>query len=189
MHYAKYQRRHLIKTGILCAFILGFALVSTYFIYHKFYGKNDQVYQEENLRITFHEKEGNKVTIQKITPVTDSVGLSTSPYSLTLENHTDHSVRYIISLENDEKTISDCGCIDNGIPYSIIKLGVHSSKKTLEPKLLSDIPNLAVYQSTLKKGEKEDVELRLWIDRTSTDINRDGHYHAQMIVKEQIVNS
>ncbi len=187
MNYVKYYRRHKIKVFIICAFILGFALVSTYLIYDKFSKTNDHIYRDENLKITFHEKTENRVTIDKITPVTDAVGRASDPYSFTLENHTDHTVRYMVSIEKDDEKITECGCIDNGIPYSLIKVAVNTSKTKIEPRLFSNIPNQMVYQATLKQGEMEDISLRLWIDKDSTDINRDGHFHGLIVVNEQNV--
>ena len=91
--YKQARKKMLIKNIIFMSVIIGLALVSTYKIYDKFQDERDKISNSSSLEVTFHDKAGEKVAITKITPVTDSVGLSSRTYRFTIKNNTATKVK------------------------------------------------------------------------------------------------
>ena len=100
--YKKYTRK---QEFIIIAFILILCLVSTYFIYNKFSDERKIDYNSENLEVIFNDKTGDKITIKKITPLNDSVGLSTKAHNFELNNNLTEKVNVKIILEDDQKAV------------------------------------------------------------------------------------
>ena len=99
MNY-KALRRHNLKSIIIIIFLLTFAIVSTYLIYNKFIRLREQDYDTGKMEIVFHDKEGNYINMERFTPVTDAVGLSSQDYNFTVKNGTSEAVNYKIVLED-----------------------------------------------------------------------------------------
>ena len=82
MNALKYRKREVL----MVIFIFLFAIITTKYIYDKFNGSSNVDYNTDTLDVTFHEKSGADVNILKVTPVTDSVGLSSKAYKFTIKN-------------------------------------------------------------------------------------------------------
>ena len=76
--YSEIRKREIIKNTIFIIFILILAVIPTHYIYYKFQGNRNIDFSSESLDVVYHESTGDKLTISKVTPVTDSVGLSSS---------------------------------------------------------------------------------------------------------------
>ena len=50
------------------------------------------------LEVTYRDNSGHKIAITKVTPLTDSVGLSTTNYGVTLSNNLTEKVNYRINV-------------------------------------------------------------------------------------------
>ena len=76
--YKSIRRRETIKNVVYISLILLVAVVSTYLIYNKFVDERKLDSSSEILDVTYKDNSGNKIAITKVTPLTDSVGLSTN---------------------------------------------------------------------------------------------------------------
>ena len=76
MLYKEMRKKEIIKNTIYISFILLIAIIPTYFIYYKFQDDRSIESNSDSLDVTYLEKTGDKISITKVTPVTDSVGLS-----------------------------------------------------------------------------------------------------------------
>ena len=108
--YKQARKKMLIKNIIFMSVIIGLALVSTYKIYDKFQDERDKISNSSSLEVTFHDKAGEKVAITKITPVTDSVGLSSRTYRFTIKNNTATKVKYAVKIVQDNKLYKKDKC-------------------------------------------------------------------------------
>ena len=91
-------KKELIKNGIFVSLILLVAIICTYKIYYKFQNDRDVDFNSESLSVVYHDTLGDKITLTKVTPVTDSVGLSTNTYSLDVHNNLTVGVPYQIKI-------------------------------------------------------------------------------------------
>ena len=80
--YSYNPKKEVMKNVIYIGIILLIAIISTYKIYYKFQDDRNVNFNSDSFVITFHEKTGDKVNITKVTPVTDSVGLSSNSFKL-----------------------------------------------------------------------------------------------------------
>ena len=81
------RKKELIKNIILITAIFALAIISTYYIYNRFDNSEVVYYTSESLDITYKEDNGDKIAITNVTPVTDSVGLSTPAHTVTVKNN------------------------------------------------------------------------------------------------------
>ena len=93
MYYTYNRKKELIKNALIIGFILFIAIFSTYYIYHMFNDTENIDYSSESLDITFHEDHGEELDITKVTPLTDSVGLSSKGHTFTITNNLTESVK------------------------------------------------------------------------------------------------
>ena len=91
-------KKYLIKNIIYTTLIILLAIFSTYNIYYKFQDDRDVNYNSESFVVTFHEKSGDRMSITNVTPVTDSVGLSSKAYSLNIKNNLTVPVLFKIKI-------------------------------------------------------------------------------------------
>ena len=124
------RRREIIKNFIYIFFILLLAVVSTYYIYNKFQGARNIDFNSESLDVTYHEKTGDKLTINRITPVTDSVGLSSKAYLITIKNNLTEKVGYKVKILDDVEKYAEDMCEENSISKDNIRISVKTNKKS-----------------------------------------------------------
>ena len=183
--YQKYYRRHMIKSAIIIIFLLAFAIVSTYLIYHNFSNARERDIDTGEMEVVFHGKEGNKINLTRFTPVSDAVGLSSTEYSFTVKNNTDSSVRYKIVLEENTKRMSKDDCINSTIPKELLKLSLRVDHQTPTAMILSEYQDNVLFEDTLDSNSEEDYSIRLWAINSDFVIDRNSHYHAIIKVIEE----
>ena len=183
--YQKYYRRHMIKSAIIIIFLLAFAIISTYLIYHNFSSARERDVDTGEMEVVFHGKEGNKINLTRFTPVSDAVGLSSTEYSFTVKNNTDSSVRYKIVLEENTKRMSKDDCINSTIPKELLKLSLRVDHQTPTAMILSEYQDNVLFEDTLDSNSEEDYSIRLWAINSDFVIDRNSHYHAIIKVIEE----
>ena len=183
--YQSYYRRHMIKSTIIIIFLLAFAIVSTYLIYHNFSNEREQDIDTGEMEVVFHNKDGNKINLTKFTPVSDAVGLSSTEYNFTVKNSTANSVSYKIVIEPNTNKINNDNCSLKIIPSELLKLSLRVDHQTPEAKILSEYSDNVLYEDTLDANSEEDYSIRLWAINSDFVIDRDSHYHAVIKVIEE----
>jgi len=183
-----YYRKQMIKSGIIIAFILGFALVATHFIYYRFKDTRDQVSVSSSLEVTFHEKAGDKVSLLKVAPVSDSVGQSSHAYTFTIKNNLDRPVLYSVKLVKDLETMVEDLCEDRQMPLSIIKGVIRRDKEEHQLFMLSDLKDNTIVSRKLKGKESVSYTLRFWTGSSSLPLESDLHFHGRLQVVENGVD-
>ena len=97
---------------------------------NKFKNERNTDYTSASLEISFHEKQGNKISITKSSPVPDSIGLSSTAYTLTVTNNLTIPVNYKLILVPDENEIALDGCAESQIPLDIVKVALKEKSIT-----------------------------------------------------------
>lgn len=183
--YTKIRKKELIKTGIYVFFILGLALFSTYYIYNKFQGDRNIDFNSESLDVTYHEATGDKLTLNKVTPVTDSVGLSSKAYLITIKNNLTEKVDYKLRVLDDLKTIEEDNCKDNIIPEEDIRISIKANKTT-KIYSLDEIEDNTLLVDTMNALETKNIAIRVWIKQDSIlPSGSNMHYHGLMQIVEE----
>ena len=182
----KYQRKkEMIRNVIFISFILLIAVVSTYCIYYKFQDSRSIDFNSESLDVTYHEATGNKITISKVTPVTDSVGLSSKAYLITINNNLTERVNYVVKVVNDTETIKEEGCREILIPKENIRVSIKVNKNKNEIYNLSELERGVLLEREIKALGKDDISIRVWIDHDSSlPLGSDMHYHGNIQIVE-----
>lgn len=182
--YTYNRKKEIIKNVIYVGFILLLAVISTYYIYHKFEDKRSVDVNSDSLDITFHESTGEKVSILKVTPVTDSVGLTSKSYNITIKNNLTEKVDYKVLLLDDlEEYVSDM-CEERQIPSEDIRVSV-KSRGDNKITSLNEIENHLLVEDTIEALEKVEVSVRLWVKKESIiPMGSDMHYHGKLKVTE-----
>ena len=179
------RRREIIKNTVYVTFILLLAIVSTYYIYNKFQGARNIDFNSESLDVTYHEKTGDKLTLNKVIPVTDSVGLSSKAYSITIKNNLTEKVNYKVKIVDDLDTINSDQCIDNYIPKEDIRISIKENRKNNKIYTLSELEDGLLLDDEMDALEKKDLSIRIWIKQDSTlPMNAKMHYHGIMQIVE-----
>ena len=183
-------KRELIKNGIIVSIILLIAIVSTYHIYYKFQNDRDVDFNSESLNVVFHDTAGDKISITKITPVTDSVGLSSNTYSLDVHNNLTVGVPYQIKIIPDLDMVDEDDCSDITIPEEDIRISVKVGKKDNEIYSLNELKDGILLTETVDALKTDSISIRVWINKDSTLlVGSKMHYHGiiQVIENEDIV--
>lgn len=179
------RKKEIIKNTIMITLILSLALVSTHYIYYKFKDERNVDYNSKSLEVVFHEKEGNDITITKVTPVTDSVGLSSHAYTLTVKNNLTEKIEYDIKLIDDLEEIINDKCEEYRIDKNFIKVSIKEDKNNNQIYKLSDLKENILFHGKIKALAQKDYTIRVWIDKDSTlPTGGELHYHGQIDVIE-----
>ena len=179
-----YQLKARKKEIVVIIFILAFALVATYKIYYKFKDSRNVDYNTSTIDVTFHEKTGAEVNILKLTPVRDSVGLSSKAYTFTIKNNTNASLKYSINIDDNEMKVKDDDCLEYQIPHNLIKFSIHKNGEQNRIYTLSDLVNGEVLTRIIKANQQEEYTMRFWISGDSLQTGAGLHYHGLIKVND-----
>ena len=179
------RKKTLIKNVTYIIAILALAIIATYNIYYHFIGATDIDYSSESLDITFHEKNGAKVTITKAVPVSDSVGLSSPAYTFTIKNNLTEPVDYQIKLTEDLDAVLKDLCAETQLPKELLRVSIKSGKEKNIIFTVSDLESGILEIGTMQALEEKDFSVRLWLNNSETvNIINDSHYHGIIQVVE-----
>lgn len=179
------KNKFIIKNIIYITFILLLAVVSTHYIYYKFKDLRSIDYSSSSLDIVFNSKNGEKVSLTKVTPVTDSVGLSTQAYNLTITNNLTIGVDYKIKLVDDVETIENDDCSKKIIPKDYIRVAVKEENKKIKIYKLSEIEDNTLDLGEIKALDTKEYAIRVWVSNDEeVNIPSASHYHGIIQVVE-----
>ena len=185
--YKSIRRRETIKNVVYISLILLVAIVSTYLIYDKFVDERKIDSSSEMLEVTYRDNSGNKIAITKVTPLTDSVGLSTTNYGLTLSNNLTEEVNYKIIVKDDIETILEDHCEEYQISKDDIRISVKVGKNENKINTLSELVDGVLLEDKIKALAKEEISIRVWVSQNSTlPLGSNIHYHGIVDVIDYI---
>lgn len=179
------RKKMIIKNVTYIIAILALAIIATYNIYYHFIDATDTDYSSESLDITFHEKNGAKVTLTKAVPVSDSVGLSSPAYTFTIKNNLTEPVDYQIKLTEDLETVLEDLCAEAQLPKELLRVSIKSGKEKNIIFTVSDLEGGILEIGTMQALEEKDFSVRIWLNNSETvNIMNDSHYHGIIQVVE-----
>ena len=179
------MKKELLKQGIYVGIILLIAIISTYNIYYKFQNDRDTDFNSESLDVVYHDATKDKIEITKVTPVTDSVGLSSNSYNLSIKNNLTIGVNYAIKIQEDKDKILEDECGASQISPEDIRVSIKIGKGANKIFNLSDLEDGILYSNTIEALKEEDIVIRLWINKDSSLVSGSNlHYHGKIQVIE-----
>lgn len=174
------RKKEIIKNTVYITFILLLAIISTYLIYHKFQDTRNIDFSSESLDVTYHDIKGDKVSIDKITPVTDSVGLSSKSHSISIKNNLTENVRYKIKLLEDKEAYEGLE-EDKIIPKEDIRVSVKVNKKDTEIFDLVELEEGILLEDEIYALSTDHISIRLWIKQDSKLPSGEDMYYNGII--------
>ncbi len=178
-------RKERIRNFVVIAFILLIAIISTHYIYYKFNDDRNIDYNSESLEIIYHEKTGNKITLDKVTPLSDSVGMSQHPYSFSIKNNLTEEVKYKINIKDDIVAIAEDGCQDKQINKDLLRVSIKDGKKENKMYKLSELEDGLLLDTSLKALEEKEYSIHVWVARDEEIEKSNLHYHGTIEIIEE----
>lgn len=179
------RKKEIIKNVLIIGFILFIAVFATYNIYYKFEDERNVDYKAQNLDITFHQKTGDKITLTKVTPVSDAVGLSSKEYTFTIKNNQDVPSRYRIKLEDDKNKILSDECMEYLIPKDIIKVSIKENNDDDKIYILKDLKDGVIVNEKINKKTSKEYTIRVWTGNNTLPNGSELHYHGLIKIEEE----
>ena len=175
-------KKEIIKNIIYIGLILTFACITTYKIYTQFQTTRDVDYNSKSLDVVYHDN-GNKISLEKVTPMTDSVGISTKGYGVSVKNNLTVPIKYKIKIIDDSDLEKENEY--DVIPKEEIKVSIKEGKKINKIYYLNELEDGILLDSELNALENVDIVIRLWIQKDSTiPLTTDMEYHGIIQVIE-----
>lgn len=183
--YAYNRKKEIIKNTVYITFILLIAVVSTYFIYNKFQKTRTVDFNSDSLDVAYHETSGDKITINKVTPVTDSVGLSSKAYSISIKNNLTEKVRYKVKVLDDTEKMSEFDP-ETLIPKEDIRISVKVNKEDTEIYSLNELEDNVLLDTEITALGNDNVSIRVWIKQDSKlPIGSEMYYNGLIQLVEE----
>lgn len=183
--YAYNRKKEIIKNTVYITFILLIAVVSTYFIYNKFQKTRTVDFNSDSLDVAYHETSGDKITINKVTPVTDSVGLSSKAYSISIKNNLTEKVRYKVKVLDDTEKMSEYDS-ETLIPKEDIRISVKVNKEDTEIYSLNELEDNVLLDTEITALGNDNVSIRVWIKQDSKlPIGSEMYYNGLIQLVEE----
>lgn len=181
MYYKNLYRKEMIKNVVIIAIILFIAVFSTYHIYYSFDNTEEIDYSSTSLDITFHEETGEELDILKVTPLTDSVGLGTTPHTITITNNLTEEVNYKIKIVDNEEKMEEQDCEGITIPREEIRVSIKKSGEETKIYSLSELEDGVLISTKAKALEKTKYTIRIWVNDNSTLPGGSAHHYHGLI--------
>ncbi len=115
------------------------------------------------------------ITLTNKNIMDDISGLNTNKVLIHIENSTNKNYDYKIVLKKDKSTTKMCSCPEHNDDYKYIKYSINGKN------VLKLDSNYVIYKGTLKKDEKKDLLVNIWLDQST---NNDYHYHGYFKVEK-----
>lgn len=181
-----YRKKEMMKNIIYITFILSIAIISTYIIYHKFQDNRDIDFSSQSLDVVYHEATGDKIALTKVIPVTDSVGLSSKSYSVSVQNNLTENVEYSIKILDDMNTILEDDCGEYLIPKDDLRISVKLNKDDNEIYDFNELEDGVLIHHEIGALETDTILIRIWTKQDST-LPRGAkmHYHGILQLVEE----
>lgn len=177
--YTVNRKKEIIKNVVYIFFILLIAIASTYYIYHHFQVDRNIDYNSESLDVVYHESSGDKLTITKVTPVTDSVGLSSKSYLISIKNNLTEKVDYKVKIMDDLDLIEEDQCEEDLIPKEDIRISVKVNKGDNKIYTLDELEDGYLLIDKIKALSTNNISIRIWVKQDSTlPMGSSMHYHG-----------
>lgn len=178
-------KKYLIKNIIYTTLIILLAIFSTCNIYYKFQDDRDVNYNSESFVVTFHEKSGDRMSITNVTPVTDSVGLSSKAYSLNIKNNLTVPVLFKIKIVDDLDRVVADNCQNELLSKDFIRISIKNGKEDNQIYNLNELKDGILLDDEMKALEDRELTIRIWVNRDSNiPLNTNLHYHGIIQVLE-----
>ena len=189
--FTKSQRKEWTRNGIYIFIILLLAVISTHYIYFKFQEDRSVDYNSESLDVTYRENTGDKISLTKTIPVTDSVGLSSKAYVISIKNNLTEKVNYKIVIEDDEdyEVIMDDDSEEEEslwVPKEEMRISVKNGKGGNKIYDFDELEDGLLLEDTIDALESKNITIRLWIKHDSNLASgSDLSYHGVIKVIEE----
>lgn len=184
MYYRKTSRKkEIIKNIIVITFILCLAIFSTRYIYYVFNDPTEVDYSSESLDITFHEENGEKLDITKVTPLPDTTGLSSPGHTLTIINNLTEPVNYKIILKDNSDQVEADNCLEKSIPHEEIRVSIKKSGEETKIYKLSELEEGILLSTTAKALEESKYTIRIWINHNDNSLPSGSEYHYHGLIQ------
>lgn len=118
------------------------------------------------LNLNLKEEENTNIYLEKAEPIVDSEGLEKAPYKFTIENIGNVDSKFILYLDNATLDENESLMEDKYVKYNLVK---NNKSTTGLITALGFHPYRVLDIGEIKIGEKNDYELRLWIDSNATN--------------------
>lgn len=179
------RKKELIKNLVITTAILLIAVFSTYYIYNKFDHSEVVDYTSESLDITYKEDNGEQISITSVSPLTDSVGLSSTAHTVTIKNNLTEKANFKIQITDDIKAVVEDECSEYQIPKEDIRISVRVDNGETEIYNLSDLEDNIIAKGKVKALASKKYTIRVWVSSESTlPIGSNLHYHGLIEVVE-----
>ncbi len=183
--YTYNRKREMIKNTVYITFILLLAVISTYVIYNKFQKNRSIDFNSDSLDITYHEATGDKITINKVTPVTDSVGLSSKVYLITVKNNLTEDVNYKIKILDDEEANANYET-ESLITKDNIRISVKVNKEDTQIYSLDELEEGVLLDTEIKALDTNNISIRVWIKQdTKLVAGSEMYYNGKIQLIEE----
>lgn len=169
----EHEKKYTIILVILFIFAILFAGYCILSIDNK---ELNNISETINYRYSSLSSSYQVVSLTDKNKLADKEGLNSNKLSIHIENTTDSKYDYEIVLKKDKTTTRICGCEKNIEDYKYIRYSING-KDVL--KLNKD---MVVYKGSLKKDEKKDIMINIWIDKNLTI--KDYHYHGYFSIEK-----
>ncbi len=178
-------RKERIRNIIVVALILLVAIFSTHYIYYKFKDEQNIDYNSTSLEITYHEKTGNKITLNKVTPLSDSVGMSQHPYSFSIKNNLTEPVNFKVVIKDDVVAIAEDNCGDKQIDKNLLRVSIKEGKKENKMYRLDELQDGVLLDTTLDALAEGEYSIHVWVARDEELEKSNLHYHGTIEIIEE----
>lgn len=159
----KKSRKYTLSMIFVCLLLMIILIGTTFaWLFTTVNGKKTYTVTVGTLDLDLKEEMNTGILLEKTEPMSDKEGLSKSPYKFSIENIGNIDSKFILYLDNSTLNQGESLMEDKYIKYNLVK------NKISEP--IDLITKLGVYPyrvldiGTIKIGEKNNYELKLWID-------------------------
>ena len=174
-------KKEYAKIVLLAVFLLSIVGGVSYALFtNTLFGKENVEVTAGTLKIDF--KDGNVINLNNASPISDTAGLKTTPYTFVVNNTGSLDAKYNVILE--EK--------DNGVETLDRKYIKYSLKEGngewSHPALLSNGLTLTA-NKLLSSGNEETFQLKIWLDESTPNEVQGRKYDAKIVVNAVQTNS
>lgn len=163
VHENSYQKMTVVILSVLILFLGG----SYAWLTLSLKGEKTSSVIVGNLSLELKDDKTEGILIENAYPVDDEVGINYNPYSFTLSNTGTLESNYTIYLDDASLPNGNTRMNENFIKFNLVKNGIRESSKFLKDTKTAQ--GRVIDSGTLAVGQKNEYDLRLWIDVDTTN--------------------
>lgn len=125
----------------------------------------------------------NTLSLVDAAPTSDTIGMSSEPYTFIINNIGTASSSYRLKIEDDTEAYEKDGCTGSKMPWDKLRYSLTRNDEVTQSGSLNDIGGILDETTIENGGGSNTYSLRIWISSEAGNEVMNLHFHPKLVIE------